>query len=147
MTDAEFEEQKAQVEAVCDWWRERMGLCWWEIAYEWHRGQLPSRGTVVDGTADRLQGAVADTYCRWQYMAGTIRFDLAALAQETDEGLAKIVVHEHCHLLVNEMRENDPDVSHEERVVTTLAKALMWVREAGQEEARTCVLDVIGGGE
>ncbi len=38
--------------------------------------------------------------------------------------------------LVKEMREPDPDGKHEERVVTTLTKAFLWVRDAPREEAQ-----------
>jgi len=39
--------------------------------------------------------------------------------------IERAVVHELCHILVNEMREDE--IHHEERVVTGLQKAFMWV--------------------
>lgn len=59
---------------------------------------------------------------------------LPVMEELTDDELEEIFVHECGHILVNEMR-GDPDdwLDHEERVVSTLTKAFLWVRSAFAE--------------
>lgn len=82
----------------------------------------------------------------WHYLLATITWDLQAVADQNDEELESAFVHECCHILVNEMRmwaekdmdeaKHDEAVHHEERVVSTLANALVWTWQAAQSAAK-----------
>ena len=83
----------------------------------------------------------ASTDVQWEYMTARINVWLPNAADLPKEQLQYVVVHELCHLLVNEMR-GDParqytlaDLEHEERVVTTLAMA--FLRTACAYEAKS----------
>ena len=62
------------------------------------------------------------------------RSPYAGYAGMSNEELERTVVHELVHALVNELREGGID--HEERVVTTLTKAVLWVRDLTRDEAK-----------
>ncbi|KKL89323.1 hypothetical protein LCGC14_1915860 [marine sediment metagenome] len=75
-------------------------------------------------------------------MVATVAFNISALKELDDHDLEVVVVHEMCHVLVNEMRADrggEPthgSVAHEERVVSTLAQAFLTVRDQGEREGR-----------
>lgn len=134
MTDAEYEALKSKLERMALEWSERIGLGWWKLKFIWCR----------EGINDPdLPHAAAATDVRWQYLEAKIRFDMPLLADkdhfEDDAALEMLVIHELTHVLVNELRcgecqhdEKKDVMHHEERVVTTVAKAFRWTYEAGQ---------------
>lgn len=129
MTDAEFEQQKARVGVIADKWLDELGLNWWSTRFQWHR-ESP--------VAEHNEGVRFCIACRchadWQYLEATIQVYLPELEDLTDERIERIMVHEFCHMLVNELRDVSDDwLKHEERVCTTLATAFLWVRDAGKE--------------
>lgn len=65
----------------------------------------------------------------WPYRKATINFWFNATTDLDDEDLEEVVVHELCHILVNQMREKG--IVHEEAVVTALSKAFIWTWGAG----------------
>lgn len=75
-------------------------------------------------------GAFADAV--WYYRRATITFIMPSIFDLQDLELESLVVHELCHLLVNEMREwgneSATKVRHEEHVVTGLAMALLQTK-------------------
>ena len=56
----------------------------------------------------------AEVQSDWRYLSAAIKFNMPALAGQTDEEIEIKVVHELCHILICEMREDGVD--HEERV-------------------------------
>lgn len=125
MNDAEYEAQKARVTAFLDIWIAPLGLRWWKLTHVWKR-------TTESGTHGPLQATCS---AAWEYMDACIEWYLPTIATLADDALEDTVIHELMHVLVNEMSvannqeaagDND---AHEERVVTTLAKAAMWVRD------------------
>lgn len=134
MNDAEYEEQKDRIKAIYDRWDQVLGLRWWTVKQVWVRD--------LDGFQSESNGHTsfivhARTTASWPYMTATISFNLVDMANLDDKDAERVVVHELCHILVNEMRY-DETVSglahgengrmHEERVVTTLAQAFLRVR-------------------
>lgn len=120
MTDKEFEALKKRIDKYCKKWRAMLGLKWWRIKYVWDR---ESKGQDT-GTSQYQEAA--STSVQWPYLDATITFNMPCLISETDEELEDSILHEHIHVLVNEMRNFDDGVCHEERVVSTLTNAFLW---------------------
>lgn len=137
MTDAEYEAQKARVDAVLAKWVNSIGLGWWRLSYVW------SRDPAVEGEGGASSDKTA-AVCTvlWQYLCATITFYLPTLADEDDSHLEWIIVHELMHVFLREMRWTNDDgdnIDHEERVATMLAHGFMWAREAGFDEGRRSI--------
>lgn len=135
MNDREYRRQKRRVERVFDRWRAPLGLGWWRVGLVWSRERDRVRPDT-DVAANGVEVTAARTTVSWPYREATIEFFLPALEDVSDERLEYIVVHECMHILVNEMRWVDggaDNIEHEERVVTDLAKAFRWVRDAAEK--------------
>jgi hypothetical protein len=139
MNDKEYAAQKARIQTLSDKWIVPLGLKWWRVNLEFNR----------DVTGDHGNGrcAVAETMVDWHYLLATITFNIPAVAEQADDELETMFVHECCHILVNEMRmwapknidadKNDEAMHHEERVASTLANAFIWTREAGARDVKS----------
>lgn len=126
MRDAEYDAQRERVKVIIDRWYASLGLKWWRTDFNWYDGPIP------DAHEDAIMTCEAD----WRYMHATIRICVPKVAEiEDDAYLEYCMIHEFCHILVCEMRERCDDCQrgHEERVVTMLAKAFQWVRDAAME--------------
>lgn len=102
-------------------WGYRLGLRWWNIDlvfYDDPNSILQNFGTGGDQTV------LAVTYVSWQYGTAKMLFNVPAFSKLDKHEIERAVLHELCHVLVNEMREGE--IHHEERVVTCLQKAFMW---------------------
>lgn len=98
---------------------------------KWVRLLLLSDHRIIYKFVNSWEGQLyCDALCdaKWQYMDHELTFHLGRVRTMTAEEIEITVVHELCHILVNEMREPDEDLKHEERVTTQLQKAFMWVR-------------------
>ena len=124
MNDAEFEAQRARVQALVDRWLPRLGLKWWvriEVVFVRDQAQMGNEH--------------ADAHCHasWEYRAATLTFSLPKCADLDDEMLESIVVHELCHVLTAGFDSLIPDDKQEspiiEHTVTSLAQAFLWVRD------------------
>jgi hypothetical protein len=113
-------------------WIPALGLAWWDIdiCYYDDPASILQNFRRDD---DRLVLATCDA--NWIYGTATICINLPAFADRTPEQIERTVVHELCHILVNEMREGE--LHHEERVVTTLTKAIFWAIAAREAERET----------
>lgn len=118
----------ARCQPLFDEWLTKLGLMWWsvEISYYDKRKQFRKDNGGI---------AAARVWADWRYMSANISVCVPVVATMDDDDLERAIVHELCHALVNEMRESDPDIKHEERVVTTLTSAFMWVRDVTLSEA------------
>jgi hypothetical protein len=114
---------REQLKAAFDTWLRRLGLLWWEIevCYYDDPGEIIKRFRDPGGDIQVL----ATTYAEWKYAAARIEINLPAFDGLEADKIERVVVHELCHILVNEMREDD--LHHEERVVTGLTKAMFWI--------------------
>lgn len=134
MTDAEYQAQKARVQAMLDKWVNTTGLGWWRMTYVWVRDPAVAG---ENGASSKDTGAVCSV--SWQYLCATITFYLPTLADEDDDHLEWIIVHELMHVFLREMRWTNDDgdnIDHEERVATMLAHGFLWTRIAGWNEAK-----------
>lgn len=101
-------------------WTYRLGLRWWKVRADYYDN--PSDIIRVFGNGDNV--VVARSICDWRYATCTLQINLPALLEMNKDDAEFVIVHELCHALVNEMREEGID--HEERVVTGLTKAFLW---------------------
>lgn len=95
---------------------------------------------------DTNGGVLGETCSNWQYMEADITFYLGGLIGASPEPrrLEYIVVHELCHCMVNEMRDEkseDDDqmkylIPHEERTVSNLAMAFIRAKYEGKTEPK-----------
>lgn len=85
-----------------------------------------------------ISGTIGEATVNWRYMEANIDFYLGALVGTNyeSERIEYIVLHELCHCLVNEMRdENSTEdnqhkylIPHEERVVSNLAMSFIRLK-------------------
>jgi hypothetical protein len=129
MTDAERRAIIRRIGKISKKWLKMMGLMWWTVNLNYT--------TETRDTGSGYQ-AIAWVNAKWQYMTADVYFSLPIIVDKDDEEIEEVVRHELCHILVNEMREQDEDRLHEERVCTTLASALGWTFIAGKEEGMKC---------
>ena len=118
LTDKDYRRQVKRIKKLIKKWHSPL-VGWWRVEHAYYREGLSPE--------DRAAGALASTHAEWEYLMATISWDIPEVAQTSDEYLEYAMVHELCHLLVNEMHADGVD--HEERVVTTLARAFKWIRE------------------
>lgn len=127
MNDAEFEQQKQRIMRLRERWWKPLGLGWWQIEFKYVRTDFAINGSPEPDT-------VAYTACDWQYLHGTIRWNMPAVRDLDDLELEQAFVHEAVHILLDEVRTGTTpeDMAHGERVATTLARAFLHVRDSLQ---------------
>ena len=132
MTDKEFGDLKGALEVFCDRWRSRLGRGWGKVSYTFDR--TGEDFAAAEDTSDGVTRtrASARTSVKWPYLIATVAFNMPALAELSLGEVEELLLHEHVHILVAEMREDGID--HEERVVTTLTSAFLWTRDLVLEE-------------
>lgn len=133
MRKRERKRQEKRVRKLVRRWTEPMGLLWWKLDVIYYAGYDECK--QLFGKPDVTVETVMRTYASWQYLEATLEVNLQRVATMGDVELEYTVVHELAHVLLVEMREaKDPGGRHEDRVATTLAKALRWTRNYGREE-------------
>lgn len=110
-------------------WIERLGLNWWNIQVVLYDDP---RDIAMRFHEDDDVICTALTSADWKYGSAKISVNFPAWKDVTEEEANYMILHELCHILVNEMHE--PDRHHEERVVTSLAKAFQWTVASAQKE-------------
>lgn len=129
MTDAEFEQQQARIEACVLRWVPLLGLDDWRIVREYRRQD--------NADLDNGDGTMSFGRChvQWPYMEARITFWTPQAEDFDDEHLELIVVHELMHVVLHEMCDDAKTkvIRHEERVATVLAKAFLRTRASGAE--------------
>jgi len=112
------------IRKLFDKWTYRLGLRWWSLCLVYKEDPqdiIETFGHVENSIV------IAKTFCDWRYGTATIYFNLPKLKQMSKEDIEHVIIHELCHILVNEMREGE--IHHEERVVTGLTKAFLWTEK------------------
>ena len=110
-----------KIRKACETWTYRLGLKWWEIEFNFVTDKAEAYKMFG---YDQESVVMARSYPDWRYMICTIYLNIPAMKSKEAWEVEKIIIHELCHALVNEMREDGLD--HEERVVTGLTKAFLW---------------------
>jgi hypothetical protein len=124
VTDAEYREQKRRVEALVREWKPLLSLNEWQVDISHCRHGFRQS----DGEASRGEVVIMTCSVMWEYLKATITVNTPELGDLDDDSLEEIVVHELCHIVVNEMREEENRPKHEERVVTLLGRSFRWLR-------------------
>ena len=120
---------RKKIRQYIDKWATPLGLGWWKVDVYYHYSKKAIRRYLK---APKGSTCLGRAYADWRYSEASVHFNAAAMAYRTDEENENTVIHELTHILVQEMREGDID--HEERVVTQLAKAFRWTREADKHD-------------
>ena len=141
MKDVEYNALKRRIERYSKQWRHHLGLDWWKITYTWDRtGEATRAHEAKYGTASESDRTAAWADSKWQYLQSSITFNMPQMVDVKDDELSKMILHEHCHALVNEMRPTDfktnyaDYLEHEERVVSNLTAAFWWTWQGGRGE-------------
>lgn len=132
MRDADFAEQKARIQALADKWLPLLGLDpGWHITLEY-----------TDAAKDGDDRGIAQAKVDWQYLQAVLTWYLPRVATQDGDELEECFIHECMHVLVNEMRWQDAakdavslNLCHEERVCTTLARAIVRVSHAENRDS------------
>ncbi len=103
-------------------WTWRLGLRWWLVDLEFY--DHPKSIRRIFATDDSEDTVLAVVFAQWQYNTAKVLFNVPGCAKLEPEKLEEVVLHELCHILVNEMREGEKH--HEERVVSGLQRAFHW---------------------
>jgi hypothetical protein len=124
-----FETHRDRCRALFDAWMTRLGLKWYAVEVRYYDKRKAYRAA----TGASPNGAMIVT-TDWKYMRATVSVCVPAVRGLDDDELERAVVHELCHVLVAEMRGVDEprtaeQMAHEERVVSMLTKAFMWVKD------------------
>lgn len=112
-------EVKELISERITWWKAKMGLGYWNVRYDFQKGK-------PEQLEDGFQ-ICARCGADWAHEDALITFYPKAMKNYSEDEIENTVVHELLHIFVNEMRQKGLD--HEERVVTELAKAFIWVRD------------------
>jgi hypothetical protein len=124
VNDKEFEHQKQRLLVLIQRWVGPLGLGWWDIVFDYERGSFDVDGELAPESAAKCRA-------NWRYGHAHITFNMPCIAEQSDDQLERILVHEFMHIFLHETRENDDDwLDHEERVASTLTKAFLWLRES-----------------
>ena len=132
MNDREYRAQKRRVRTVLNKWQGAVGLNSWRLSYGWDRtGAEFPRPNPNDGELGIV--TLMRTKSDWRYKTATILCNIPEIVDIEDAALDEYGVHELMHIVVQEMHydpEHDQQpLAHEERVVTELARAFLYVRD------------------
>ena len=128
MNDAEYDAEFARVKALRDRWHYRIVPPDWKVSWDFWREPLPTRADE-EISSGRV---AADCLANWRYMAADIRIDLSHTRNLSADELEEIVVHEYCHIFVNELRPAEwtqDRLDHEEHAVQTLTRRFLSLRD------------------
>lgn len=126
MTDKEYKAQVARIRKLWKKWGSIHGLNeqWLNLEYDRERSEdSPSEAAM--------------TSWRWHYKHASVTFRIPACKDLDDEQLENVVVHEMAHILTGAMASAVPteDKNLMEFSTETVARALIWAREAGAKDA------------
>lgn len=121
MTDKEYEREKRRVQKILDKWLPPLWLRNWDIEVRWERGAAP----------DEAKGykVLAQVHTLYQYSNAEMTVWLEEVAKHEDRDLELGILHELCHIILDEMHAYSKDPDHEERVADHMARALVSVRD------------------
>lgn len=134
MNDEEARKQKRRIQKFITKWQAPMGLRWFKIHLIYERGLC----TTGSGTAAETSMA------NWKYRSFEIIFYLPVIAEQKDDEVEEIVVHELTHCLLGPIscnmrgtNEND-DYRRDIMELNTelVASAIMWTYQAGADAAK-----------
>ncbi len=127
MRDVDFERQKNRCQPYFEKWVHLLGLDSWEIKVRYTDEPMQEDDPSGHWTFATFMHVMTD----WSRMRGTVEVFCANLTDLSERELERSIIHELCHVIVNEMHDDTSKRrDHEERAVEGLAKAFQWVAEA-----------------
>lgn len=126
LKEKDRQHQRRRIKKLSDKWVRPIGLGWFKIDIRYYDSMVGESKTGAAGDC------AMEITVNWQYLDATLRVNLDVTSDLSDEELEEAFVHELMHIYVHEMREwqNEDEestkLSHEERVVTQLARAMIW---------------------
>lgn len=99
--------------------------------------------------ADEHESAVLSIHSDWRYRHAAIVAYAKVLEQEEPEDLEEYVVHELCHAVLCELRDQKKSawINAEERTATILARSFVRTRRAADADAHRTVSYVIAAAD
>lgn len=124
MTDKQYEKERRRVRKLWDKWFRPIGMGWWQVDLSWAREREEDEPATAGMTTTN-----------WQYRTAHVTFYLPATMELDDEKLEEVVVHELVHILCGPIQDMSTDERREitEHTVTTIARSIIWAREAGEK--------------
>lgn len=122
-----YKKAKKLIRKYVDKWARPLGLLWWRIDLFFI---VDPKTIKKHFTQSGGRKTVALVFAQWEYSRASIYFNMREIEEMNNEEIEDAIIHELCHILVNEMREGG--IKHEERVVTGLQRAFMWTRDSGR---------------
>jgi hypothetical protein len=119
---------KTSIKKLFKKWIKPLGLDLWDVNVVLYDSTDEYAVDCPGAPQEGVRMGLMFCYADWQYRLGTIGVNMEVVDLISEELLEQHIVHELCHLLLNEMQRYDYDPMHEERVATDLAKAFMRVR-------------------
>jgi len=121
MKKSKYEKQRQRLDPLFKKWVGKLGLSAYDITVRYY--DKPKAFRKENGVG---KNAVMVITPDWAYLEADIAVCMSLVAGLDDDKLEKYVIHELCHILVNQMRgwrqQRTPDeIAHEERVVSCLA--------------------------
>ena len=113
-----------QIKKIFHKWTYRLGLRWWDVTLNLFDDP---QEIIKHFQTSENNIVVATTWADWRYTTCTIGVNLPEMKKMIKYDAEKVIIHELCHALVCEMREDGID--HEERVVTMLTNAFVWTKD------------------
>lgn len=120
MTKRDRARQERRVTDCVKKWCTLLGMNGWKIYLDFPE-EYPQ---TIPGSSLR---SIMNVTTQWEYLLVTIRVDLEAILNQSDEQLDGYVVHELMHVFLAEMEDaddSDEGIRHEERVATMLASSI-----------------------
>lgn len=118
-----FKQARKAVKKSAKFWINNLGLGYWSVNLYYPK------------KIKEMPDTIATCAASWQYARADLCFGKQKLVTLDAIEIDRLVLHELCHALVNELREKDKDLKHEERVCSMLTNAFIWVRDAREKRS------------
>lgn len=119
--------EKKRCQRLLKPWIRALGLDYWEYEFIYYRDE-----TDYQYDTNTSGNGIAVVWVQWEYLRFKVAINVPMIRHMSDDRLRRVLVHELCHVLVEETKEPDENNKHNERVVTNLQKVLFWVKAAAE---------------
>lgn len=121
MNDKDYRKQKKRLAKLADELVKPLGFGWFTLDMQYDR--------QLDRT---MPDTIARTYCQPEYMMATIVWYMPEVANQNDEELRHVFIHELCHILTAPLAAN-PNDSTKEQATELVARTIGYALQAGKE--------------
>lgn len=131
MNDKEYELQKRRIQALTDKYHRALGFGWYKIDHSYVR--------EMDHDEERQ---VARTTVSWQYLMAEVVWNIPLVADQSDDELRSIWLHEYAHVLTAPLMQgvdsDNPLAQHLiEYTAETTARALEYAIDFSEKPKKT----------